>query len=82
MAKVEVVTTVCDRCGGTEEVVPRQLRQVDRKRQATFDACGECRRTVPLEEWEKLIPTGSRSRTVSRRVLQTDAQRRAAGGKK
>lgn len=79
MAKVEVVTTVCDHCGGVEDVRSRQLREMDSKRQATFDACAECRRTVPLDEWEKLIPAkGSRTRTVGRRVLNTPEQLEAA----
>lgn len=55
MTRRVVKVKVCDRCDSVEKV--RTLRLIDPigGRQATFDACRECREAVPLAEWEKLV---------------------------
>lgn len=65
MAEKREVVRICDRCRSTNDVQKRQIRLPDeRNRQVTFDACGECRRNVSLDEWEELLPgqrTGGRN---------------------
>lgn len=65
MAQRREVVDICDRCRSDQGVQKRQIKlPADGNRQVTFDACAECRRTVPLAEWEKLLPvrrTGGRS---------------------
>lgn len=79
MSRRVVRVKVCDRCDSTDRV--RKLRLVDPEthRQATFDVCMECRATVPLLEWERLLKKNPRQRTggsvvVSGAVLEKARQ--------
>lgn len=59
MAIVRQVLRSCDRCGTTtDDVEPRKVVRPAAGasgRTASFDACQECRDTIPLSEWEQLI---------------------------
>lgn len=52
-----ITVVICDHCGSSSQVEKLQLRRPGRgTRQATFAACVDCRRAVPLEDWVDLIP--------------------------
>lgn len=61
MVSKRTVTAVCDNCRSTKDVRRRTIRQSEEEgsRQLTFDVCDDCRRTVPLADWEGLIPSQS-----------------------
>lgn len=69
MTKRVVNVKVCDRCDSTERVRKLRLTDADTNRQATFDACLECRSTLPLVEWEKLLKKSPRQRTAGSVVV-------------
>ena len=54
---------LCDRCGSTRGTERWRVLKMEARKQATFDACKDCRDTVPLTEWEKLIPRSPRGNT-------------------
>lgn len=74
MAKrTEVVQHICDWCGLLKDDVEKRTislpAQGNTGRQVTFDACGDCRGSVSLTQWETLLPkkpkTTRRNRVVS-----------------
>lgn len=84
MAQRREVVAICDRCRSDRDVQKRQIRlPSEGNRQVTFDACSDCRRTVPLDEWEALIPggrTGGRNLQTSPVVSGPRAVFRAGQG--
>lgn len=71
----------CDRCHSTEGVERREIRlpQLGKKgRYFSFDACEECRTSVPLSEWETLLMP-KRPRGVVPGVVVSEAEVAAAG---
>ena len=57
MVRKRVEVALCDYCHRQADDVERRRLVVPRtNRQLTFDACEDCRTTVPLAEWEKLMP--------------------------
>ena len=77
MAKRTVTVNYCDRCDSEDDI--RKLKLVDpvTNRQASFDACLECRSTIALVEWEKLLKKGPRQRT---RVIASGAVSKTGKG--
>lgn len=70
---------LCDRCGLSGDVVKRTIVHPESRRQVTFEACAKCARTVPLAEWEALMPRSPRGST--RRPVVSEAVVRQASRK-
>jgi hypothetical protein len=81
MVQRRIPVTLCDRCGSTDEVERRRLAIVEKNRQFSFDACAECRRTVPLAEWESLMPRNPRS-SIGQMVVPEAVVKQATRGRK
>lgn len=75
---------MCDRCGLPKDDV--ELRKIVMPnlgkggRSFSFDACLECRQSVPLAEWEKLLPKKPRATRAS--LVVSEEAVMAAGRKR
>lgn len=74
MAQVKVKQPACDRCGSTKKVERRTLLLGESKHQARFDACLECRKTVALIEWERLVEASPRKHALRPRQILSEAE--------
>lgn len=55
MATTRMTQRACDRCGSTEKVEHYYVRKGATQRVVfSFDACAECAKDAPLDEWERL----------------------------
>lgn len=80
MAERRLRVKVCDRCDSTDTIRKLRLTDPETNRQATFDACLECRSTVPLVEWEKLLRKSPRQRTAGSVVVSGAVLEKARRG--
>lgn len=79
MAQRKMIETICDRCGSTKDVERRQVSLPALRRQFSFDSCAECRSSIPLSEWEKLMPSSPRGATGSMVVSEAVVKKAARG---
>lgn len=84
MATVKVPIKLCDRCGQPkDDVEPRSVvlpAAGTKGRRFSFDACEECRSSVPLSEWEKLLPKKPRATKASLVVSEAEVLAAAKRG--